>query len=381
MKRKTFACRSSILVLFLVLMFVDSLPSKAFEFKGFSDVKYRETNLENCPCGFGLGAVDLYLSEQLNDRMDFLAEIAFEFDHGGDGYGLDVERLQVGYAFNDNIKVRVGRFHNILGYWNTAFHHGVQLQTSIYRPQLVAFEDGGGLLPIHIVGIWFDGKYRTPVGKINYGLMVGNWPKIFNTQLQPNAGGDNSSNKSVSANITLHPSQLEGLALGVSGDVLTINDFAPIANTPGPFAGGSLTPTTEIAQTIYGAHVVYFGDKIELLSEYYYITNTDKLTQPNPVYSSHGYFIHAGYRLLKDIMPYVRYEELGVDDNDPFYQAINNPEFLTVDFSQQTSTVSYMGGIRYDLTQNSSLKGEYQTRNIAGMEAVKSYTLQWAFSF
>jgi hypothetical protein len=379
MKRNNFVFRLSMFILFLVLMLFGLLPANAFEFKGFSDVKYRETNNAHCPCGFSLGAFDLYLSEQLNDRMDFLAEVAFEFDQGGDGYGLDVERMQIGYAFNDNLKVRVGRFHNILGYWNTAYHHGVQLQTSIYRPQLVAFEDGGGFLPIHIVGLWFDGKYRSPIGKVNYGLMIGNGPKIFNSQLQPNAGGDNSANKSVSANITLHPSQVEGLALGVSGDTLTINDWAPIANVD---VNGNPNPmTTEIAQSIYGAHVVYFGDKVEFLSEYYYLNNTDKLAQPNESYSAHGYYIHAGYHIVKGILPYVRYEELGIDSNDPFFKAIQNAEAGTVFLTPISASVGMMGGIRYDLTTASSLRAEYQVRNVAQMEAIKSYTLQWAYSF
>jgi hypothetical protein len=374
MKRDNFVFRLSMFILFLVLMLIGSLPVNAFEFKGFSDVKYRETNNANCPCGFSLGAFDLYLSEQLNDRMDFLAEVAFEFDQGNDGYGLDVERMQIGYAFNDNLKVRVGRFHNILGYWNTAFHHGVQLQTSIYRPQLVQFEDSGGFLPIHIVGIWLDGKYRSPIGKFNYGLMIGNGPKIFNQQLQPNAGGDNSSNKSVSANITLHPSLVEGLAVGVSGDVLTTNDFAPLAS-------GVNTVTVETAQDIYGAHVVYFGDKVEFLSEYYYLNNTDKLSQPNQSYAAHGYYIHAGYHIFKGILPYVRYEELGIDSNDPFFNAIQYAEAGTVFLTPINSSVGYLGGIRYDLTQASSLRAEYQVRNVAQMEAIKSYTLQWAYSF
>ncbi|MBI3605969.1 MAG: hypothetical protein HY202_08090 [Nitrospirae bacterium] len=371
---------NTVLIFFLFLAFVLTIVenSQAFEFKGFSDIKYNESSQNNYAGGFSLGTFDLYLSQQLNDRIDLLSEIALEFDASADGYGLDVERLQIGYAFNDQFKVRVGRFHNILGYWNTAYHHGAQLQTSVNRPQIVAFEDRGGILPAHLVGLWIDGKFRTEIGKFHYGVMVGDGPKIFNYALQPNAGGDNSSNKAVSYNLSFHPSSVEGLIVGASGAFEQINDFAPLA------APVIASPTVEVDQAILGAHVVYFGDQWEVLSEYYFITDKDKLTQPGSTYYNHGYFFQTGYRLFGSVVPYARYEEAKASSDDPFLKAISDPanQDLQTNLAKATlSNITYVGGIRYDLSQGTSLRGEFQIRNIAGIDAIKLYTLQWAFSF
>ena len=44
--------------------------------------------------------------------------------------------------------------HTLLGYWNQAYHHGTWLQTTVFRPEIYRWEDdGGGLLPVHEVGV------------------------------------------------------------------------------------------------------------------------------------------------------------------------------------------------------------------------------------
>jgi len=67
-----------------------------------------------------------YLAPKLGDRVVSLAELIFET--GPDGHvGTDLERFQIGYQFNDQATVWVGRFHTPYGYVNTALHHGVWL--------------------------------------------------------------------------------------------------------------------------------------------------------------------------------------------------------------------------------------------------------------
>ena len=47
---------------------------------------------------------------------------------------VDIERLWVGYTFDDLLIARAGRFHTALGYWNTEYHHGKHLFLSVDRP-------------------------------------------------------------------------------------------------------------------------------------------------------------------------------------------------------------------------------------------------------
>lgn len=50
------------------------------------------------------------------------------------GFNPEVERVIIRYDLNDYFRVSFGRYHTLINYWNTAFHHGEWLQTSISRP-------------------------------------------------------------------------------------------------------------------------------------------------------------------------------------------------------------------------------------------------------
>jgi len=39
--------------------------------------------------------------------------------------------LLIRYDYNDFFKLSFGRYHTPINYWNTAFHHGLWLQTTI----------------------------------------------------------------------------------------------------------------------------------------------------------------------------------------------------------------------------------------------------------
>ena len=127
---------------------------------GFADVGAtfsRQSNIyQNGPKGFNVGAFSLYLTPELSARVKSLVELSFEVSSQGD-VSTDLERLQLGYTFSDALTMWAGRYHTPYGYWNTAYHHGQQIQTTLTRPRFLEFEDRGGILPAHTVGLWFTG--------------------------------------------------------------------------------------------------------------------------------------------------------------------------------------------------------------------------------
>jgi len=143
---------------------------------GFIDVGYASTK-DKPPAyeksGFRLGTFDIYLTPRFGEKVKGLIELAFEFGSDG-GLGTDLERMQLGYEFSDNTTLWGGRFHTPYGYWNTAFHHGAQIQTSITRPRFIAFEDQGGILPAHSVGAWLHSNPGTGIGRVNFDFYVAN---------------------------------------------------------------------------------------------------------------------------------------------------------------------------------------------------------------
>ena len=68
--------------------------------------------------------------------------------------------------------VAVGRYHTAIGYYNNAYHHGKWLQTAAERPHIYDFEDSGGLLPIHNVGVSVSGAITPDFEWLNEGVLV-----------------------------------------------------------------------------------------------------------------------------------------------------------------------------------------------------------------
>ena len=105
---------------------------------------------------FQLGEFDLFLSSRLSKHVSGISEIVIGSDPTN-FWGLDIERLQITYKANPYFEISAGRYHTSIGYYNTAFHHGTWFQTATGRPFMYYFEDSGGLLPVHSVGVTTTG--------------------------------------------------------------------------------------------------------------------------------------------------------------------------------------------------------------------------------
>jgi hypothetical protein len=233
--------------------------------------------------GFRIGTLDLYLTPQFSDRVKALAEIAFEFEESGTG-SVEMERLQVGYAASDALTLWGGRFHTPFGLWNTLFHHGAILQTSIFRPRFVEFEDKGGIMPVHLVGAWATGSSRLGASKLS---SDGNTLLGFNLGYLPQASG--------------------GLKLGVHGFASTVKSFT----TSGATLGRTRLRTA-------GAYFGYDSDGWEAIGEYYRFANVDVPTHSR--HASNAWFAHVG-RTFGSLTPFVRFERASLDPNDNYFAA------------------------------------------------------------
>jgi hypothetical protein len=159
---------------------------------GFADVIYGESS-QNAPTlqsarGFSLGTLDLYLAPEFKNNLKSLFEIAFDVQ--GDGtIGTDTERMQIGYTISNDLTVWAGRFHTPFGYWNTAFHHGGQIQPSIQRPRFLAFEDSGGVMPDHSNGALASGRTAVGDGHLTYDGYIANSDRITGVDATNAHGG------------------------------------------------------------------------------------------------------------------------------------------------------------------------------------------------
>jgi hypothetical protein len=312
---------------------------------GFIDVGYASTK-DKAPSydksGFKLGTFDIYLTPRFGDKVKGLIELAFEFDREG-GLGTDLERMQLGYELADTTTLWAGRFHTPYGYWNTAFHHGAQIQTSITRPRFIAFEDQGGILPAHTVGTWLNSKLDTSLGRVNIDIYAGNSGSLRDGTLDYNASGYDRAAYRAGFNLGLSPKAIPGLSFGIHALSDKVNSY-------------NATPTQngEIQVQVSGGYLYYESDKFEVISEYYAFNNTDLFGNARTNRSTAS-FLQVGYQLFDRTTVFGRFERADLSTNDPYFTLMNlNAGTGGTSFgsSYHQSTL----GVRYDLDPRSALK-------------------------
>lgn len=309
--------------------------------------------------GFSVGAFDFYLTPKLSDNVRGLIELIFEVEESGE-LMTELERIQLGYTFNDAATVWMGRFHTPYGYWNTGYHHGQFLQASLKRPRFIDFEDRGGILPSHSVGAWLAGSVKTGEDKVSYDLYLANAPRIAGEAgagaLDMNNAGSTNHNASVGFNAAYHfAGNLDGLKLGVHGLKADVRDAA--------------ADTTSLQ--MLGGYAVYENNEWEALAEYYAFNNKD-ISLSTGTFRSWAGFAQVG-RTFNKWTPYARLEKAVLDQNDRY-------------FSQQASGRSYGRealGVRYELNQHAALKLEFNhtRQNDVDGHDYNEAQMQYAISF
>lgn len=332
---------------------------------GFADVGFG-LGSKGRPVGGRVGSLDLYLTPKFGDRTKALIELVFEVNSAGETV-VDVERLQIGYTFADELTLWLGRFHTPFGYWNTAFHHGAQLQTPITRPTFLEFEDAGGILPAHSVGLWGRGALKVAGGRWIYDVYVANAPTIDVADpanpgtgvLNPGLNGAGNRTPSVGGNVgfAFRGGALGGLALGAHAMAAKVADRASSPN--------------ETRLLVLGGWLSYAQDEWEISGEYYRFRNRD-LSGASGKHASGAGFLQVG-RTFGTITPFARYERTALDQGDNY-------------FAQMESGQSYrrtMMGVRYDLNSTTALKVEANRTSLTD-RATSSYSelrTQWAVRF
>jgi hypothetical protein len=329
---------------------------------GFADVGVGNHNAEFPQYqGADIAELDFFLTPRLGGRTRALFELNFEVGSNG-SVGVDLERAQIGYQFSDSATVWLGRFHTPYGYYNTAFHHGQQIATSLRRPRFIEFEDHGGIMPAHTVGAWLIGSQRVGDEKVTYDVFIGNSQRIAGGKLDMNNAGNTHGSTIVGANLgVLLSGALDGLKVGVDAFQTRILDEDTPAPAP-PFA-------TRVRS--FGAYAAYDTDSWEDIAEFHVFDNDD-LTGHTGTHRSEAGFVQMGYRAGR-YTPYARYERGAFQQSDNFFSAQDNG----------SSYYRTALGLRFDVDLVSSLKLELAETHLTDRD-ISSFDealLQYAIRF
>jgi hypothetical protein len=323
----------------------------SLQIRGFGDVNFSATDQKGTTSGFNLGQLDLHLASALSRKVSYFGEITFSAQPAG--YTVEVERNIIRYDYNDYFKLSFGRYHTPIGYWNTAYHHGSWLQTTISRPEMIRF--GGTFIPVHFVGFLVEGNIPSGGAGLGYNVGVGNGRGSVISR--PGDAGDNNNNRAWVANLYSRPTKLYGLQMGVSvyRDKITL----PVTGPNGK----------EFREWISAAHIVYTKENPEFLAEFANVNHRNILT--NVITNNQAYYAQIGYRLPwfeKTLKPYYRFEHTHTPLSE---QVLTNQDL-----------VQSILGVRYDITNYASFKGEYRnTKRLPTDPRVNGVFFQTDFTF
>lgn len=345
------------------------LNSPLLHLEGFADFNYQATDLHGSNggfqpltllsphSGFSEGQFVLHLSSALSSKVSVFSELTLtaRSDAGtgspsAPGFNAEVERLIIRYDWNDYFKISFGRYHTPINYWNTAYHHGSWLQTSIDRPEMTQF--GGSFIPVHFVGMLVEGAVPAGGLNLNYNVGLGNG----RGQVLSRGGdlGDINNNRAWLVNLFVRPDALYGLQIG------------------GSVYRDELNPITELParEWIQSAHVVWDKESPEFIAEFANVSHQPidggPTANSQAAYAQLAYRLPGGLRLWK---PYYRFEYIHVPFSDYLFHGI----VPTYDGS--------IAGVRYDITTFAAFKVEYRHYIRRDLSSINGAFVQTDFTF
>jgi len=319
----------------------------SMQIRGFTDVNFAATDQPGTFSGFNLGQFVLHISSPLSRKITYFGETSFSAQPSG--YNLEIERSLIRYDYNDYFKLSFGKYHTPINYWNTAFHHGLWLQTTISRPEMIQF--GGRFLPVHFVGLLGEGAIPSTSAGLNYQIGIGNGRAA--NLARAGDSGDVNNNRAWVMNVFSRPERVRGLQVGASlyGDDIT-------SGTP---------PRTQ--ELISSAHILWLRETPEVLAEFANVRH--HIPQTGQTFNSQGYYIQVAYRLPwleRKWKPYFRFEHMHVPAGEPVLQV---PNFVGATL-----------GVRYDISEFGAFKTEYRnTERGTNQPRFNGLFVQTSFTF
>jgi hypothetical protein len=336
------------------------LSKTLLRIRGFGDASFHGDTFHGDTTSFSLGQLDLFVTSDISDKSRFIGEIVFEA--GPDNiygtasgpentFGVDIERYLLQYFHNDYLNFSLGRGHTAIGYYNTAYHHSTWLQTTVDRPYLFEFEDRGGILPIHIVGLTANGIVPSGSLGLHYVAEIGNGREsrspLENEPVQNEIS--DSNHKAFNLAVFARPDGLRGFQTGFS----VYHDLLAPADAP------------KIGETILAAHAILIHPKFEWLTEA--LVDRHAPVGSSAVFHTPGFYSQIS-KQFGAYRPYLRYEYINAPDHEPVFPdvALRHGPLL---------------GIRYDANESVALKFQYNYTFLRNQTGVNGLTAQVGFTF
>lgn len=318
-----------------------------FNIMGFGDISYVSQDGSD-EDGFFVGQVVAHLTASLGDSFSVFGE--FSLTGKDSEYSVEAERLMVKYDFSDRFKLSAGRYHTPIGYWNSSFHHGAWLQTTVSRPEVFRF--GSKLVPIHFVGVLLEGSLSASDLGLSYKAGYGNGR--HGNIARAGDAGDINGDKAWLLQLNSKPRKLFGLDVGLS----FYSDEVSLLASP------------NVDENTISAYAAWTKESPEIIFEYIH-SEHELVTDSNVSGKVDAWYGQVAYRLPgkhSTWKPYARVENTDVDSSDPLLGS----EGLDYDAG--------ILGVRWDFNPYAAIKAEYRNEEFASGGRENNFRLQISFA-
>lgn len=325
---------------------MDDLTGPQFNFMGFGDISYLSQDAGGKE-GFAIGQAVAHLSASLDNSLSIFGE--FSLTAKDSSYVSGLERMIVKYSFSDRLKLSAGRYHSPVGYWNSAFHHGAWLQTTVSRPEFVKF--GSKIVPIHFVGALLEGTLTNNSLGLSYMAGFGNGRHA--NVAQAGDAGDINGEKAWMLQINSRPLHYYGFnaGLGFYSDRVSPDD------------------RPDIDERTVTAYVAWAKESPEVIVEFLHSSH-DMVSDNSISGDVNAWYVQLAYRLKgknRQWKPYLRAEHTRVDSSDPLLgdQGLNYDAGII--------------GLRWDFSDYAAIKAEYRNEEFNDTGRENNFRLQISF--
>lgn len=323
---------------------------------------------------FTIGQLVLHGLSDFNNGFGGFFEVTVNSDPE---WETRVERLQLFWEKNDNLKLSLGRFHVPVTWWNSTFHHGLWLQTTTRRPMMIGYDNA--FIPNHAIGLIAEGLVP---GLEDVGLRY----------IAGISGGDDDSRHTHDPQVATMPHEDEAM----EGEDHAGHDHSlhtgPEDHRISPLGGLLYCPPSlpklqvgsvayseqytwdgeyDVDQLAIGAHAVYTSERPELILEY--VRNVHEISGHDETFYSWSAYAQFAWRLARTgtaakFKPYARVERIEIDKADPMFEDKNSADRV-------------LGGIRVDFTTHVAVKLEYIRTEPDDADASREAMVQAVFKW
>lgn len=216
---------------------------------------------------------------------------------------------------------------------------------------MFAFEDQGGILPIHNVGVEAYGRIPSGSLGLHYIVELGNGRESrdpINEEPVQNIITD-KTHKAFNVALFARPTNVPGLQVGFSA----YNDLLIPVVSPAP-----------VGETILAAHAVYTTNNFEWLNEALVVRHTP---EEGRLFQTPAWYSQISRR-WGSYRPYFRYQYINARSDEPIFPDIQLRAGPQV-------------GLRYDASESVALKLQYDYTALRNQRATQGLEAQVGFTF